>query len=292
MRRRLASAAAALSFLVLLALVIWQGSFRIEYSPTDLSETVVLWAVSTVIFLLTVALAFMLFRALVKVYIDRQRNREGSRIRSKLLAGALVLTLAPPLFYVVFSVYVLNRHLDAWFSRPAKSIQADLKNLEKSYRGEARERLQAETNWISLLPQTREALRTGRIDQAFFRSLAQQHGIRQLSLKRQSGATVVLFRDTSQTADLTASIPVTAPDGSLATLMAASAVAADRSVWDSAETRVRHYAEVEGGRRKLYQDTYFRLICLITLFVLFCASWSAQILSRQISRPGLVGAAQ
>ena len=89
-RRNLAFAAAALSFLVLLGLLIWQGSFRIQYSPSDRSETVVVWAVSTVIFLLTVLMAFMLFRAGVKTYIDRQRNREGSRIRSKLLVGALV----------------------------------------------------------------------------------------------------------------------------------------------------------------------------------------------------------
>ena len=49
-----------------------------------------------------------------------------------------------------------------------------------------------------------------------------------------------------------------------------------------------------GGRKKFYQDTYFLLICLLTLFVLFFASWSAQILSRQISVPisALLEAAQ
>ena len=81
--------------MVLLALLIWQGSFRISYSPSNSSETTVLWSVSILIFLLTVLLAFLLFRAGVKVYIDRHRNKEGSRIRSKLLFGALVLTLAP-----------------------------------------------------------------------------------------------------------------------------------------------------------------------------------------------------
>jgi len=97
-RQRFAFAAAGLSFVVLLALLIWQGSFRISYSPSSSSETTVLWSVSILIFLLTVLLAFLLFRAGVKVYIDRHRNKEGSRIRSKLLFGALVLTLAPALF--------------------------------------------------------------------------------------------------------------------------------------------------------------------------------------------------
>ena len=49
-----------------------------------------------------------------------------------------------------------------------------------------------------------------------------------------------------------------------------------------------------GTHKKFYGDTYFLLLCLLTLFVLFFAAWSAQILSRQISIPisALLGAAQ
>jgi two-component system, NtrC family, nitrogen regulation sensor histidine kinase NtrY len=296
-RRRIASAAAALSFLVLLALVIWQGSFKIDYSPSDLSETVVLWAVSTVIFLLTVALAFMLFRALVKVYIDRQRNREGSRIRTKLLAGAFALTLAPTLFYVMFSVYVLNRHLDAWFVLPAKNMQADLRSLEDSYWAEAKERVQADTNWISQLTPTREAAQNQHIDVQFFRTIAKQRGIREIVLHPPTGAPLLLYESFGATpaTPLSAKADVEAGDGrKLGSVSITSAPGADRAVWDAAQTRVQRYGETESGRRKLYHDAYFGLISLITLFVLFFAAWSAQILSRQISIPisALLGAAQ
>jgi two-component system, NtrC family, nitrogen regulation sensor histidine kinase NtrY len=296
-RRRLASAAAALSFLVLLALVIWQGSFKIDYSPSDLSETVVLWAVSTVIFLLTVALAFMLFRALVKVYIDRQRNREGSRIRTKLLAGAFALTLAPTLFYVMFSVYVLNRHLDAWFVLPAKNMQADLRSLEDSYWAETKERVQAETNWISQLPQTKDAAQSHHIDVQFFRTIAKQRGIREIVLHQPTGVPLLLYESfgAAPATPLSAKADVEGDDGrKLGSVSVTSAPGADRAVWDAAQTRVQRYSETESGRRKLYHDTYFWLIFLITLFVLFFAAWSAQILSRQISIPisALLGAAQ
>lgn len=297
MRRRFASAAAALSFLVLLALVIWQGSFKIDYSPSDLSETVVLWAVSTVIFLLTVALAFMLFRALVKVYIDRQRNREGSRIRTKLLAGALALTLAPTLFYVMFSVYVLNRHLDAWFVLPAKNMQADLRSLEDSYWAETKERVQAETNWISQLPQTKDAAQSHHIDVQFFRAIAKERGIREIVLRQPTGVPLLLYESfgAAPATPLSANAEVEGDDGrKLGSVSITSAPSADRAVWDAAQTRVQRYGETESGRRKLYHDTYFWLIFLITLFVLFFAAWSAQILSRQISIPisALLGAAQ
>lgn len=283
MRRRLASAAAALSFVILLALLIWQGSFRITYSPSNLSETIVLWAVSTLIFLLTILLAFLLFRASVKVFIERQRHKEGSRIRSKLLFGALILTLAPALFYVLFSYYVLNRHLDQWFNQTA------LQDLDQ-------QRVRAQTDWISLLPQTREAAETGHIDAAFFRDICQQRGIRQLILHRETGVPMLLYQLFA---------PPRAPEAA-AEKTDTPLLRAQADVMDGTK-KVGHITTVAsmssyplngnyarpGRLEKFYKDTYFRLICLITLFVLFFAAWCAQLLARQISVPisALLGAA-
>ena len=121
MRRRIVLAIAGLTFLVSLTLLIWQGSFSFgSYGPANIQQTSIIWAVSTLIFLLTVTLGFMLFRTSVKLYVERRSNREGSRIRSKLILGALGLTLTPVLFSILFSVYVLNNKLDKWFSRPAR----------------------------------------------------------------------------------------------------------------------------------------------------------------------------
>jgi two-component system, NtrC family, nitrogen regulation sensor histidine kinase NtrY len=281
-RRRLASAAAALSFVILLALLIWQGSFRITYSPSNLSQTIVLWAVSTLIFLLTILLAFMLFRASVKVFIERQRNKEGSRIRSKLLFGALMLTLAPALFYVLFSYYVLNRHLDVWFSQTA------LQELDRSYKNEARERLRAQADWISLLPQTREAAVTGHIDATFFQTVCKQRDIWQLILERPGKVPMLLYQVFGGANEPLFRAQTDVLDGSkkLGRLTVVSSFGSGASP---------SYDLVTAGRlQKFYKDTYFRLICLITLFVLFFASWSAQLLAKQISIPisALLGAAR
>jgi two-component system, NtrC family, nitrogen regulation sensor histidine kinase NtrY len=294
-RRRFASAAAGLSFVVLLALLIWQGSFRISYSPSNSSETTVLWSVSIIIFLLTVLLAFLLFRAGVKVYIDRHRNKEGSRIRSKLLFGALVLTLAPALFYVVFSVYVLNRHLDYWFSKPAEDA---LRKLDSLYAKEAQERVDAETDWISLLPQTRQAATGGSVDAAFFRSICEQHGIRQLILIPNNSVPILLYQSfAKRTAKLLyGKADLLNGTDKLGVLSVAAAMSGDPSVGEEVsiqEDTIQKFVGDQKHRQHFYQDTYFRLICLITLFVLFFASWSAQILARQIAVPisALLGAA-
>ncbi len=291
MRRRLASAAAALSFVILLALLIWQGSFRIPYSPASLSETIVLWAVSTLIFLLTVLLAFLLFRAGVKVYIDRQKNREGSRIRSKLLFGALVLTLAPVLFTVLFSGYVLNRHLDVWFSRSAQNALRELdqsyKQLDSSYRKEAQSRLQAQADWISLLPETREAAKTGRMQAAFFEHLCTHAGIQQLILTPRTGVPMLLYQrfGPAKGIPLQAQAPLTDAGVPVGHITLTASLTGYAAANQGLAATIQQVVDEQEGRRKFYRETYFQLICLITLFVLFFASWSAQILARQISVP-------
>ena len=74
----------------------------------------------------------------------------------------------------------------------------------------------------------------------------------------------------------------------------ASALSLNPSEKEIAIQRFMDEQKYLGGHKKFYEDTYFLLICLLTLFVLFFAAWSAQILSRQISIPisALLGAAQ
>src|SRR5271166_2907608 len=127
MRKRYLFGSGLALLAILLTLVVWQVSFSFgEYGPATTAQTFVFWAVSTLIFLLTVTLSFMLFREGVKLYIARQSNREGSRIRSKLVLGALALTLLPVVFLVLFSWGILNRTLAKWFSRPAEGVRIDL----------------------------------------------------------------------------------------------------------------------------------------------------------------------
>ena len=240
----------------------------------------------------------MLFRAGVKLYIDRQRNREGSRIRSKLLFGALALTLAPALFSALFNYTVLNRTLDKWFTLPTRNLEVNLQELDRSYRKEAQSRVDAEANWLSLLPQTREAATSGHIDSKAFRAICESRDIRQVILTPPHGGVPMLlyqrFQDNSSVASLRASASVTGADGAMSQL---SLVAFFGNDLPAREASIKQFIDTQkqlAGRKKFYHDTYFMLICVLTLFVLFFASWSAQILSRQISVPisALLGAAQ
>src|SRR5579872_3481392 len=90
---------------ILVAIIVWQGSFSFgTFAPNNVEQTYLFWAVSTLIFVLTVTLGFILFRTGVKLYIERQSDKPGSHIKYKLMAAALALTLLPVIFLVLWSV--------------------------------------------------------------------------------------------------------------------------------------------------------------------------------------------
>ena len=274
--------------MVLLALMVWQGSFSFSFSPSDPRETILLWAVDTVIFLLAVTLAFMLFRVGVKLYLERQKNREDSRIRSKLLFGALALTLAPALFSALFNYAVLNRTLDKWFTLPQRGIDLNLDDLDKSYRKEAQERVQAEASWIGFLPETVDAARTGHINAGFFKLFCETRGVRQLILTPHHGVPMLLFQRfnvPNGTTTINAEADVLEGRENLGRVRLVSSMTDDPKQKETEIQRFMDSWRQLSGRKKFYHETYFLLIMVLTLFVLFFAAWSAQILSRLISIP-------
>src|SRR5205814_7962003 len=124
--------------------------------PANAAQTFAFWAVSTIIFLLTVTLGFMLFRTAVKLYLERQSSKEGSRIKTKFVFGALALSLLPVVFLFLFSYVILNRNVEKWFSRPAEGIRLQLIDTGIALGDEVQGRAQALANWLAALPEVRQ----------------------------------------------------------------------------------------------------------------------------------------
>ena len=181
MRKRHLFGAGLVVLAILLTLVVWQVSFNFgEFGPTNAAETFLFWAVSTLIFLLTVTLGFMLFRETVKLYLERQRNREGSRIHSKLVFGALALSLLPVVFLVVFSYVVLNRNLDKWFSAPVEGMNVQLRDAAVGLGEEVQARADALAHWLAATPEVRNGT-------ADFAKLCRENKIEELRIDTPAG---------------------------------------------------------------------------------------------------------
>src|SRR3954447_1416029 len=145
MKRRLLLGAGVVLLAVSVFLVVWQGSFNMgPVVPANPNQTFIFWAMSILIFVLMVTLGFILFRELVKIYIARQSNREGSRIRTKLVGGALALSCVPVFCLVLFSFEVLSRSVDRWFTNPVDRQVNLFVNAAQSLKREMQDQVKAE----------------------------------------------------------------------------------------------------------------------------------------------------
>src|SRR5689334_4587943 len=162
MKKRLLLGLGVVVLAVSVLLVVWQGSFNMgRIGPANPNQTFIFWAMSVLIFVLMVTLGFILFRELVKIYIARQSNREGSRIRTKLVLGALALSCVPVFCLVLFSFEVMNRSLDRWFTNPVHEQVEIFKSAATSLRREMQDEVNAQTALLASKPEVRQALTGG-----------------------------------------------------------------------------------------------------------------------------------
>src|SRR5437763_10160913 len=152
MRKRVVFGSGIVLLAIMVTLVLWQGSFTFgPFAPSSLEQTYLFWALSTIIFILTVTLGFYLFRTTFKLYMERQSQRVGSHIKSKLIGGALALSFLPVFFLVLWSVFVLNFNLDKWFSAPGRKIKDDLVDVGNMLKDQMQDKLRAQGHWMSML---------------------------------------------------------------------------------------------------------------------------------------------
>jgi len=292
MRKRLLYGFAIVLLAISSALVVWQGSFNFgEYGPADASQTIIVWALSTVIFILMVTLSFMLGRIALKLYIERRSNREGSRIKTKLVMGALTLSFLPVLFMFLYGVEVLNRNIDKWFTLPVVGIQNDLSQINTALQSSLRERAQAQAALLANLPETVNWMTGYEASTAKLSQFcAEQH---------LTGAALSVESETAPKL-LCGEYPVdqAKPDeviyGRGAVRMGGreigAALVALRLPFDVVQkqrdigTYVQEFNILKGKRRSI-QMTSLLVLALISLFVLFVATWLAQYFARQISTP-------
>ena len=287
MKERVLQALGAVTLAVTVVLVIWQGSFTFgEFAPTSIEQTYLFWAVSTLIFLLMVMLGFMLFRTGVRLYIERRVNRGETGLKRRLVVGALALTFIPVFFMVLFSISVLNRNLDKWFSRPAENIQIDLQSISSSLDEESLGKARAQAGWIAALPQTRDYLNSGYRDTAFFDELCADPGLGAVYLVRDNQRRLQVCDAVPENrGEFVVRAPIEGDGGTGGTVVLSSSRPLDLMAKQQAIDRnIAEYEELRSSR-KATRSIYLTLLALITLFILFVATWIALFLAKQIVVP-------
>jgi two-component system, NtrC family, nitrogen regulation sensor histidine kinase NtrY len=284
MPRRLLYGLYAVLFVVSVTLIVWQGSFSGSFgsfSPDD-DQTFVIYGVSTIIFLVFVYLGFMFVRLIWKIWIERSSDRLGSRIKTKLVAGALMLSVMPVFFMVFFSVYVLSNSMGKWFNLPAEHERVDLDRIAKALDRQTRDKANAEAELLAATPETRLMLAGGASETAWLAQFCRARGIVAASISK-SDKPIAAFGQFPGSKD--SAITVQAPVLDQGWVRLAVAVPVDVAKQMRAiDEYHRAFAQLSSKQRAV-KINYLWLLAVIALFILFVASWLAHYLARQISGP-------
>ncbi len=121
---------------LLLAGVFTLGSLDLPFEPRQWSEVVVLFALSTFIVAALLVFGLVLTRSLLRLWAERRAQQLGSRFKTKMVLGAMAISLLPVVFMFFISYALLNRTLGRWFPRPleiaAEESQKLLNNLGRA----------------------------------------------------------------------------------------------------------------------------------------------------------------
>ena len=107
-------------FLILASLNAWDVKFL---NPATTAQIVIYTALSAVAFLVFIGVMLTLVRNVLKLYADQKSRVMGSRLRTRMLIGAVLVSLIPIVFMFVFSYGLMNRAVDRWFSQPVTQMR-------------------------------------------------------------------------------------------------------------------------------------------------------------------------
>jgi len=94
-------------------------------NPETAGETLAFTALTVFVFLLLLVLLMLLLRNILKLYADQTSNALGTRLRTRMVLGAVLIALAPAVFMFLFSFELMNRSLDRWFSPNTSELRED-----------------------------------------------------------------------------------------------------------------------------------------------------------------------
>jgi two-component system, NtrC family, nitrogen regulation sensor histidine kinase NtrY len=99
--------------------------------PDTASDTLVLYALSTLNFAAFIVFSFIFIRSLLKLRRERNERQLGSKIKTRLLVHFIAISFLPITAMAVFSYLFLNRSLEKWFSPFPEGVVQEAREVQR-----------------------------------------------------------------------------------------------------------------------------------------------------------------
>jgi two-component system nitrogen regulation sensor histidine kinase NtrY len=293
----------ALLFAVLLSLT----SFDLPLNPNTNQQLLFFASLSALIFLLFVALTFVLARNLLKLFAERRLGVLGSKFRTRLVVGSLLLSFLPVIGMFFFAYVLMNRSIDKWFSTPVEEVRRDTATMASLLSNYAAQNTRAEAEAIASMPETQSAFASGNfsaVTKSFQRHAPSLQGGFALAIV--DGDAETSFGTPAPWPQLKAKLPLSrlksaapppftweqtdyilgsAPVGDHGLIVVGKPLPTQFSeTVKQVEASQQRYLDLARERR-LVRRTYMEVLLLLTVVVLFATTWFALFLSKLVTRP-------
>lgn len=99
--------------------------------PDAASDTLLLYALSSLNFAAFIVFSFILIRNLLKLRRERKERQLGSKIKTRLVVSFIALSLLPITAMALFSYLFFNRTLEKWFYRAPEEVIREATDVEQ-----------------------------------------------------------------------------------------------------------------------------------------------------------------
>src|SRR5919106_2578256 len=131
-RRRALLWVLGVTVLLLLAIIVSQQLWLwTVIRPDTASDTLVLYALSTLNFVAFVVFLFIFVRNLLKLRRERRERQLGSKVKTRLLVYFISISFLPITAMAVFSYLFLNRSLEKWFSKLPEEVVKEAREVQR-----------------------------------------------------------------------------------------------------------------------------------------------------------------
>jgi two-component system nitrogen regulation sensor histidine kinase NtrY len=114
---------------LLLAAVFTFGSLNVPFEPKSWRAVLVLYAVSCLITAALLVFGLILARTTLRLWAERSREELGTRFKTKMVVGAMAISLLPIVFMFIVSYSLINRSLLLWFPKPLEVASDETQKL-------------------------------------------------------------------------------------------------------------------------------------------------------------------
>ena len=115
---------------------LWKG-----FSVDTASDTLLLYALSSLNFIAFVIFGFIFLRSITKLMRERRTFQLGSKIKTRLLIYFAAISLLPIIAMAGFSYLFMNRALERWFTQFPEDVVLEARNVQRQAIEEERRRL-------------------------------------------------------------------------------------------------------------------------------------------------------